>query len=401
MRNDMDRVLVTRPRFSWLWARSTFVVQIRNPSLREESAACGIGGDGDGGMAPNTARTNPRAGASTRTPGPGIVRERAEGSGILGVAHPVFGQADDDYIYCTRTGGERYATWNTYYYTSVFLGDYSLTQGHENDFYDYLKDNAPEMYFVHSYCFSAGTRNEAEERLLHHIRQDERNGYRVVRTNWTARASGSRTGGSFAASPIQDFRVSVPASPYEVEVCVRDHECEDGDQVRVSVNGSAPLGGEIFNEWNCRSISLREGRHDIELYAVNGTGYKGNCSHIDGNTELRVTGEDSQTQSWRHRGGKGSKANIEVTVRWPRRTGSRMRTRLTIRRGADRRTEPTQTGNPGWPLFDSRSVNLWQVPQAPPPFAHQITPCPSPCRVGVPDPAANDTSPRLHLLASL
>ena len=97
---------------------------------------------------------------------------------------------------------------------------------------------------------------------------------------------------------------------------MRDHECEDGDQVRVSVNGSAPLGGEIFNEWNCRSISLREGRHDMELYAVNGTGYKGNCSHIDGNTgELRVTGEDSQTQSWRHRGGKGSKANIEVTVR--------------------------------------------------------------------------------------
>ena len=153
MRNDMDRVLVTRPRFSWLWARSTFVLQIRNPSLREESAACGIGGDG--GMAPNTARTNPRAGAST-----------------------------------------------------------------------------PDSHG------------------------------------------------------------------------------------RVSVNGSAPLGGEIFNEWNCRSISLREGRHDMELYAVNGTGYKGNCSHIDGNTgELRVTGEDSQTQSWRHRGGKGSKANIEVTVR--------------------------------------------------------------------------------------
>ena len=237
-------------------------------------------------------------------------------SGILGVADPVFGQAHDDYIYCTRTGGERYATWDTYYYTAVFLGDYSLTQGHENDFYDYLKDNAPEMYFVHSYCFSAGTRNEAEERLLRHMREDERNGYRVVRTNWTARASGSRTGGSFAASPIQDSRISVPASPYEVEVCVRDHECEDGDQVRVSVNGSAPLGGEIFNEWNCRSISLREGRHDMELYAVNGTGYKGNCSHIDGNTgEFRVTGEDSQTQSWRHRGGKGSKANIEVTVR--------------------------------------------------------------------------------------
>ena len=34
----------------------------------------------------------------------------------------------------------------------------------------------------------------------------------------------------------------------EVEVCVRDNECEDGDQVRVSVNSSVVFSGEIVNE---------------------------------------------------------------------------------------------------------------------------------------------------------
>ena len=122
---------------------------------------------------------------------------------------------------------------------------------------------------------------------------------------------------SFARRPLADFRIAIPASPYDVEVCIRDHECEDGDRVRVSVNGIELMSEEIVNAWMCRTVPLGEGRHDIELFAVNGTGFKGeDCSHADANTgEIRVTGEDTQTQSWRHRGGAGSSAGIEVTVR--------------------------------------------------------------------------------------
>ena len=138
----------------------------------------------------------------------------------------------------------------------------------------------------------------------------------MILTKWRPRAPGGQNPGeAVTAQPIRDFRISVPDSPYEVDVCVRDHQCEDGDRVRVSVNGGVLLSGEIFNTWQCRTVSLREGRHEIELYAVNGTGYKGDCSYADGNTgELRVTGQDSQTQSWRHRGGRGSSAGILVTV---------------------------------------------------------------------------------------
>lgn len=120
-----------------------------------------------------------------------------------------------------------------------------------------------------------------------------------------------------AERPIRDFHISVPASDRAVRVCVRDHECEDGDRVRVSVNGRAVFGDvEIVNEWSCRSVSVHQGRNSIELYAINGTGRKGNCSYSDGNTgEIRVESRNAETQTWMHRGGKGSNANIVITVR--------------------------------------------------------------------------------------
>ena len=227
------------------------------------------------------------------------------------------GEAGGVHIYCKRTGGAEYSGYDSYYYTAVFEGDYGYTLGHENEFYDFLSGNDPEGFFRHSYCFYESTRPEAQARLGRDIEDAGRKGYRVVRTNWAPSGpDGARVDSSFAEQAIRDYRISVPRSPYPVQVCVRDHQCEDGDRVRVSVNGSVLLRGEIFNAWDCRSASLREGRSDIELYAVNGTGYKGDCSYADGNTgELRVTGGDSQTQTWRHRGGKGSRANIVVTVR--------------------------------------------------------------------------------------
>ena len=232
--------------------------------------------------------------------------------GLLG-AYPADSQ-DDDFIYCTRTGGEGYSSFDTYYYTAVFEGDYRDTPGYETGFGDFLKANQPDLYYRHAFCFFEVTRPEAEAKRFRRQRTQEREGYRVVGTNWRPNGAGKRSDG-FASRPIRDIRISVPSSPYDVRVCVRDHECEDGDRVRVSVGGRPLLSVEIVNEWACEAVSLREGRHDIELFAVNGTGFKGDCSHVDGNTgELRVAGEDSQTQSWRHRGGKGSSASIVVTV---------------------------------------------------------------------------------------
>lgn len=120
------------------------------------------------------------------------------------------------------------------------------------------------------------------------------------------------------ANAIDDMDVTVPAQcRTAVEVCVRDYSCEDGDRVKVTVNGLTVFEGELFNEWACRTVDVHEGRNRIVLEALNGTGFKGNCAHPDVNTgELRVTGQGGRRsqQRWRHRGGKGSIANLNITV---------------------------------------------------------------------------------------
>lgn len=222
---------------------------------------------------------------------------------------------DDDHIYCLQF--HRDIGVGEVYYSGVFTGDFSSTLGYENDFYDYLESVGFEPDITESYCFIEPTLPGAEQALLGDVEDDERYGFTVVQTGWRPEGSAHSAAGPFSPQPIRDFRISVPASPFDVQVCVRDHECEDGDRVRVSINGIELLEEEIFNAWSCRALTLREGRHNIELFAVNGTGFKGeDCSHEDANTgEIRVTGVDAQTQSWRHRGGAGSGAGLEVVVR--------------------------------------------------------------------------------------
>ena len=61
-----------------------------------------------------------------------------------------------------------------------------------------------------------------------------------------------------------------------LEICVRDHECEDGDEISVDVEGRTVFSGEIVNDWDCQTIEVRGGeRYVVELTALNGTGYKG------------------------------------------------------------------------------------------------------------------------------
>lgn len=222
---------------------------------------------------------------------------------------------DDDHIYCLQYHRDIGVT--EIYYSGVFRGDFGSTLRYENAFYDYLERRGFRPDIAESYCFFDPTLAEAEQALLNDVEDARRIGYTVAMTEWRPEGSAVPADEPFSPQPLRDFHIAVPASPYDVEICVRDHECEDGDRVRVSINGIELMSGEIVNAWMCRNVALGEGRHDIELFAINGTGFKGeDCSHADANTgEIRVTGADSQTQSWRHRGGAGSSAGIEVTVR--------------------------------------------------------------------------------------
>ena len=129
------------------------------------------------------------------------------------------------------------------------------------------------------------------------------------------------------AKPLQDFNVMIPAScPRQVEICVHDWACEDGDEVSISVNGIQVLRTELFNAPRCVDVSVQEGVNTISLLALNDSGYKcgGNCSFfctpgdvdsfsLVNSGEITVSGAQ-QAQRWEHRGGAGSKANLNVTI---------------------------------------------------------------------------------------
>ena len=182
-----------------------------------------------------------------------------------------------DFVYCSVS--EFVAGSGDWYFTGVFSAGNDSTHGCIGEFYDYLNGQGLDADRQAWTCSVEPTRAEAEQALLRFIGNTERRGTAVVRTGWRPGAVVADAE-SFARRPLEDFRIAVPASPYDVEVCIRDHECEDGDRVRVLVNGIELMSGEIGNAWMCRTVPLGEGRHDIELFAINGTGFKGeDCSH--------------------------------------------------------------------------------------------------------------------------
>ncbi len=211
---------------------------------------------------------------------------------------------DDDYIFCIM--GSFSDDPRTRYYSAIFLGDYSYTMGVENAFHEYLEDEGFEPARSESYCYFEKSSSSAEREFERHVRDDE-DTYKIVRTNWAP--------DTFSAQPLRDFNITISEGQREIRVCVRDHECEDGDRVRVSVNGGSVFYGEIDNDWDCDDVRVQQGRNRVKLFAINGSGNKGNCSYADENTgEIRVEGKNTQTQSWRHRGGAGSSAHIIVEV---------------------------------------------------------------------------------------
>ncbi len=118
---------------------------------------------------------------------------------------------------------------------------------------------------------------------------------------------------------LSDFPVQIEGETGTIDICVRDHECEDGDAIDVDVDGRNVFSGELVNETMCSALEVEAGRdYVIELTALNGTGFKGACNFADANTgEIVVRGLNAENQVWRHREGAGSQARIVVTAGMP------------------------------------------------------------------------------------
>ena len=119
---------------------------------------------------------------------------------------------------------------------------------------------------------------------------------------------------------IDDIDVGVCYSEREVQLCVWDYACEDGDRIRIDVNGRVEFEGELYNRKSCFTVPVNQGRNPIVLTALNDTGPQGCAgSPAPPNTgALSVTGtmlgSGVKTQEWEHAGGTGSQANLNVTI---------------------------------------------------------------------------------------
>lgn len=110
-----------------------------------------------------------------------------------------------------------------------------------------------------------------------------------------------------------------PGNTVRIEVSVRDHECEDGDNISVRVERSDSwervFDGEIFNRWQTRYVGVTVGYHyTILAYANNGTGFKGSCGHQDENTGEMFVGHNDRgkTVRWNAPGGGGSVGVVNI-----------------------------------------------------------------------------------------
>ena len=139
--------------------------------------------------------------------------------------------------------------------------------------------------------------------------------YRSATGSYTIHAGFAQEPDDPNADPIDDIDIGIPGHcGLEVDVCVRDYSCEDGDLARITVNNRDVFAEvELFNDWNCRTVAVDEGANRIAFHALNGSGNKcgNNCSFSctpgapapNRNTgELRIIGRggDANTQRWLH-----------------------------------------------------------------------------------------------------
>lgn len=180
------------------------------------------------------------------------------------------------------------------YISAIFKADF--VNEHSEQFEDFVRQKYGTG-LLHANCQSDGYERDS---------QIKNSPFKIVDTGWKPEP--------FERQALRDFNINLSGSDREIEVCVRDYECEDGDEIKVSVNGDTLFNGEIYNDWDCENKDVRKGRNSIRLLALNGTGGKGNCPNNVNTGEIRIKGDNTQSQQWKHQGGKGSSADIIIDI---------------------------------------------------------------------------------------
>ena len=132
---------------------------------------------------------------------------------------------------------------------------------------------------------------------------------------------GTSGGGNFG--PFDIYADGAQGEQTHIAIGIRDNQCEDGDIVSVFIGDgygdrAVFTNTEIFNHWQERMVSVRVGYYyQVRAVAVNGTGFKGNCSHRDANSgEMRVrSNHSSEISRWEAPGGSERAGIINIRPR--------------------------------------------------------------------------------------
>ena len=228
---------------------------------------------------------------------------------ILAVALAQSAAAGEEFIHCNHiereplAGGERKV-----FYSAVFLADYSDARQFKRGFSKYVRDELGGKA-GETYCFFGRDESSAQREQARKISHEQRIGLYddFAMTGW--RPDGADN------SPLRDFHISVCNPADTAEICVNDHACEDGDEIRVSFDGRQIFSGEIFNKWDCSEVGVNAGStYALDLLALNETGGKGGCPNQVNTGAMKISSATTQTQEWRHRGKTGSAARLIVTL---------------------------------------------------------------------------------------
>ncbi len=129
---------------------------------------------------------------------------------------------------------------------------------------------------------------------------------------------GTGSGGDFG--PFSIYVDGPQGQQAQIAIGIRDHACEDGDRVSVYIGDgygdrAVFTNTEIVNNWQEKLVSVRAGYYyQVRAVAINGTGFKGACSHADVNTgEMRVrSNHTTEINTWEAPGGSERAGIINV-----------------------------------------------------------------------------------------
>jgi hypothetical protein len=103
----------------------------------------------------------------------------------------------------------------------------------------------------------------------------------------------------------------------QLRICVRDYSAEDGDILRVSVNGVAVFERELLFSDYCQQVTFREGENTITGTAINDGTNPPNSGEI-AVSAINDRGEPiastTRIQKYLLAAGNSSSSNITVTI---------------------------------------------------------------------------------------